>query len=566
VAEVTGAGSVPARDRGATAGKSFMAAGRRFTVVVPRESIRGAAAVLPWVILAGGLLVLVLVAALGLNAARRARAQEELDRIFTLSQDVIAVADFDGRFKRLNPAAEEILGYSEEELLTRPYLDLVYPADRDSTAAEADALAQGKPTVSFENRYLRKDGSFRILEWTVTPDVGNRLMYAVARDVTDRRSAEAEVKRLADEQAALRRVATLVAQGVAPGAVFGAVTGQVAELLGASAVTLARYDADRLTVVAQRGVAYVRVGERFPLGGANVTSTVTREQRTGRLVDFADATGEIGVLARRAGVQSMVSAPVVVEGRTWGVLVALWQDRDEVPDDAEQRLARFAELLDTAIANADSRDQLTASRARMLAAGDDARRRLVRDLHDGAQQRLVHTTLSLKLAQRALRENPTEAEARVAEALSAAERATAELRELAHGILPSVLIRGGLHAGVHALASRVDVIVDVDVSEERLHRDIEASAYFIIAEALTNVVKHAHATHAEVTASVEDELLHITVRDDGIGGADPAGHGLVGIADRVMALGGWLEIDSPAGRGTLLTARLPLSTGPGAQQ
>ena len=189
---------------------------------MPREPVQGAAAVLPWVILVGGLLVVALGGALALNAARRARAQEELDRIFTLSQDLIAVADFDGRFTRVNPAAEEILGYTEEELLARPYVDLVHPADRDSTAAEADAIAGGKPTVTFENRYVRKDGSVRVLDWRTTPDVENGLMYAVARDVTERRNAEAEVKRLADEQAALRRVATLVARGRPAKAVFDA--------------------------------------------------------------------------------------------------------------------------------------------------------------------------------------------------------------------------------------------------------------------------------------------------------------------------------------------------------
>jgi PAS domain S-box-containing protein len=455
----------------------------------------------------------------------------------------------------VNPAAEEILGYTQQELLARPYIDLIHPADRDSTAAEAEAIARGDPTVSFENRYIRKDGSVRVLDWTATPDVENRLMYAVARDVTERRKADAEVKRLAEEQAALRRVATLVAQGVAPSVVFDAVAAQVAELLAASAVSLARYDGDQLTVVAQRGSAHVGLGERFPLDGTTATAT----GRTARLVDFAEVDGEIGDSARKAGVRSMVSAPVVVEGRTWGVLVALWADRAVAAEDAEERLARFAELLDTAIANADGRDQLTASRARVLTAGDDARRRLVRDLHDGAQQRLVHATVTLKLAQRALRENPGEAEASLAEALLAAERATAELRELAHGILPSVLTRGGVRAGVRALASRLDLLIDLDVSSERFNPDIEASAYFIIAEALTNVVKHARAGHAEVTVTVQDETLHLTVRDDGIGGADPGGHGLVGLADRVMALGGRLDIESPTGGGTVISAELPLS-------
>jgi GAF domain-containing protein len=242
--------------------------------------------------------------------------------------------------------------------------------------------------------------------------------------------ARAEVARLADEQAALRRVATLVAHGAHPSAVFDAVTREVAEVLDASAVSLARYDDDVLTVVAQFGTAYVRIGERFPLGGTNVTSTVLRRGGTARLDDVADATGRIGDVARRAGVRSTVGAPVIVDGRTWGVLAAIWTDREPPPDDTEERMASFAELLDTAIANADSRDQLTASRARLLAAGDDARRRVVRDLHDGAQQRLVHTIITLKLAQQALHEDRSDADTLLAEALGTAERATAEVREL----------------------------------------------------------------------------------------------------------------------------------------
>jgi signal transduction histidine kinase len=172
----------------------------------------------------------------------------------------------------------------------------------------------------------------------------------------------------------------------------------------------------------------------------------------------------------------------------------------------------------------------------------------------------VHTMITLKLAQRALHENRSDAEALLAEALDNAERATAELRELASGILPSVLTRG-LRAGVDSIASRLDLPVEVDVDVERLPPDIEASAYFIVAEALTNVVKHAHATRARVRASVDEGVLTLEVRDDGVGGADPDGHGLIGIADRVDALGGQLLIESPDGDGTVLTARLPLSAG-----
>jgi signal transduction histidine kinase len=240
--------------------------------------------------------------------------------------------------------------------------------------------------------------------------------------------------------------------------------------------------------------------------------------------------------------------------------VQLLDPQIEIEVDSE-RMAKFAELLETAIANADSRDQLTASRARLVTAGDEVRRRVVRDLHDGAQQRLVHMIVMLKLAQRAFRENDETAESLVSQALEQAERGNAELRELAHGILPAVLTRGGLRAGVESLLSRLDLPVQMDVPASRFPAAIEASAYFIVAEALTNVVKHAHAKHAEVTASVGDGALCVEVRDDGIGGANPNGHGLLGLGDRATALGGHLQVESPPGGGTFLAATLPLPTG-----
>ena len=502
--------------------------------------------------------------ALGLNAARRGRAQAELDRIFTMSQDLIAVADFDGRFTRVNPAASEILGYTEEELLARPYVDLVHPADRDSTAAEADAIAHGKPTLSFENRYVRKDGSLKVLDWTTTPDVENRLMYAVARDVTERRQAEAEVERLADEQAALRRVATLVAEGAEPTAVFDAVAGEMEGLLDADQVALNRYEPGaEIAVLAHRGldVARTPVGSRLSHAGESVTATVRRTGRPTRMENYEGVPGPIAELARDSGLEVSVGAPIVVDGRLWGIVTASWKGEKSPPAGTEDRMARFAELLDTAIANADSRDQLTASRARLLSASDDARSRVVRDLHDGAQQRLVHTIVTLKLAQRAFREDHEKAESLIDEALVHAERSNAELRELARGILPSVLSHDGLRAGLNAFAARLDLPVQVDVPAERLPPKVEASAYFIAAEALTNVVKHSQAQRAAVTAFLEDGMLRLEVQDDGIGGADPGGHGLVGLGDRATALGGRLGIESPAGGGTCVSAALPLIAG-----
>jgi signal transduction histidine kinase len=239
--------------------------------------------------------------------------------------------------------------------------------------------------------------------------------------------------------------------------------------------------------------------------------------------------------------------------------VANWHGEKSPPADTEARMAKFAQLLDTAIANADSRDQLAASRTRLLTAGDEARRRVVRDLHDGAQTRLVHAIINLKLAAQALPASDDEAAWLVGEALTHAELGNEALRELAHGILPASLTNGGLRAGLDAVAARLEVPVRLDVPPERFAAEIEASAYFVVAEALTNVVKHAHAKHAEVRAFVEDGMLNVHVRDDGTGGADPGGHGLVGIADRVTALGGRFAVRDATGGGTLVAASMPFS-------
>jgi PAS domain S-box-containing protein len=376
--------------------------------------------------------------------------------------------------------------------------------------------------------------------------------------------ARAEVERLAEEQAALRRVATLVAEGAAPAAVFDAVAAEMEGVLGADGVTLSRYEPEEeVTVLAHQGANAARVppGTRVRHSGENVTSIVRRTKRPARLEHYEGTHGPIAELVRDLGVRASVGAPIIVDGQLWGCTIANWQSELSPPPETEERMAQFAALLDTAIANVDSRDQLTASRARLVTAGDEARRRVVRDLHDGAQQRLVHTIVTLKLAQRALREENGKAESVVGEALQHAQRANVELRELAHGIHPSVLTRGGLRAGVDAVVTRLDLPVEVDLPSERFAPEIEASAYFIVAEALTNVVKHAHADRAEVRAFVEDGMLHLEVRDDGVGGADSGGHGLVGLEDRATALGGQLKIESPAGGGTLVAATLPLSAG-----
>jgi PAS domain S-box-containing protein len=374
--------------------------------------------------------------------------------------------------------------------------------------------------------------------------------------------AREQVTALAEEQAALRRVATLVAEGAEPAAVFEAVAAETQALIGADGVSLSRYEpAEHVVVVAHTGSNAARVppGTRLSHEGHNLTSMVRRTERPARLEQFGDLDGAIGQLAEDFGVGASVGVPIIVDGRLWGATIAIWVGDASPPPDTEARMSQFAGLLDTAIANADSRDQLTASRARLLTAGDEARRRVVRDLHDGAQQRLVHAIVTLELAQRAFREGDGKAESLVGEALEHAQEGNAELRELAHGILPAALTRGGLRAGVDALVARLDLPVHVEVPADRFQAEVEASAYFIVAEALTNVVKHSHATRAEVRASVDDGYLRIDIRDDGSGGADPGGHGLVGMNDRVTALGGRLQIESPQRGGTRVTATLPLS-------
>ncbi len=372
--------------------------------------------------------------------------------------------------------------------------------------------------------------------------------------------ARAEATRLTAEQTALRRIATLVAEGSPPPVVFDAVITEVMEVLRADQMGLIRFEpGPEITVLAHRGrdVARAPAGTRIPLRGESVNATVYRTGQSARFDNFEHADGSImqGVADMRTG----IGTPIFVDGRLWGTITGGWMGAEPAPADAELRLTEFAELLALAVANADSRAQLTASRARMLAAGDDARRRVVRDLHDGAQQRLVHTIVTLKLAARALDEDGGSVRELVGEALEQASQSNAELRELAQGILPTVLTRGGLHAGVSSLITRLGLPVDVDLPPDRFSAGIEASAYFVVAEALTNVIKHAQAERATVTARVDDGMLRVEIRDDGIGGADVTGTGLLGIGDRVNALGGQLRIESPSGAGTIVTALLPVT-------
>jgi PAS domain S-box-containing protein len=547
----------------------FTDAGQRFDVLVPLEPVQGAAAALPWIILAGGLVVVALADVAELYASRRAKAKAEVDRLFTISPDLIVVAGFDGYFRRVNPAFESRLGYTQQEALSRPVLDFVHPDDRRPTEEEGQHLHEGQTTISFVNRYLCKSGSHRWIEWTATPVIEERLTYAVGRDVTERRQAESDLREaeeryrvLAETQAALRRVATLVARRASPGDVFAATTAEAGRLLHSDATALCRYEVDgSVTVIAAEPDPNmeVSIGAHYPLGADNVLGVVSRTGRVARRDSFDDATGEVAELARRGGVRSAVGAPVTVEGRPWGA-IAVWSKRGPLPGDTEQRLVAFTDLVATAIANTESRAQLTPSRARIVATADATRRQIERDLHDGAQQRLISLSFELRGVQDALPPELDDHRAALAQALDGLTSALDELREMAQGIHPAILTQGGLGPALKTLAHRSAIPVELDVrTDGGLPERVEVAAYYVVSEALANAAKHASASIVHVGVRTQDQILKVCVRDDGLGGADPnRGSGLLGLKDRAEAIGGSLSVENTPGGGTSLYVELPL--------
>jgi signal transduction histidine kinase len=373
--------------------------------------------------------------------------------------------------------------------------------------------------------------------------------------------ARTDLRRVAEEQAALRRVATLVARGAPPEEVFAAVTAEAGRLLIADLAFLTRYAPDGTgTAVgtwAAPGGRPVAVGNRLPLGGRNVTSLVFQTGRSARIDGYADTTGPFADFAREDGVRAAVGVPISVAGRLWGVMIM--DSRSELlPADTEARLAGFAELAAVAVANAQAQAELTASRARILTAADEARRRIERDLHDGAQQRLV--TLALMLSGISDRV-PADVRAEVDEVRDELAVTRRELRDLCQGVHPAILVEAGLGAAIRALARRSPLPVRVQLrADGRLPGSCEVTAYYVAAEAFTNAAKHANASAVDILIEQADGTLTVQIRDDGAGGADASrGSGLTGLRDRVEAVGGSMSLDSTPGAGTVLTVLLPVT-------
>jgi signal transduction histidine kinase len=393
---------------------------------------------------------------------------------------------------------------------------------------------------------------------------------ARARTVeADQRRREADVaaeraRVLAEQQAALRRVATLVARGVASSEVFSAVARELARSLGVYNAALLRYGTDGASVLVaatdEPGLPKMPVGERFPAEGQNIAATVFETRRAARLDSHDNVPGPAAARIRELGLRSGVGAPIVVDGRLWGVAVVGSSRPEPLPPDTEARVTDFTDLVATAIANAETRAQLTASRARIVAATDNTRRQLERDLHDGAQQRLVSLGLRLRMARTAIPPELQPVKAQISDIAQGLADVSEELREISRGIHPAILSKGGLVPALKTLARRSAVAVELELAvDRRLGESAEVAAYYVAAEALTNAAKHARASLVTVRVETDDVSLHLLIRDDGIGGADLSkGSGLIGLMDRVEALGGRMQISSRAGSGTALIIEIPL--------
>jgi signal transduction histidine kinase len=370
---------------------------------------------------------------------------------------------------------------------------------------------------------------------------------------------------LAELQASLRRVATLVARGVDPSEVFSAVAGELARCLDVQHSALLRYEPDGTAILlaGQKPGLKMRVSERLSIEGETIAARVFRTGRAARMDSHGNAPGPAAAYIRRLGVRSAVGAPIIVGSRLWGAAIVGSTRPELLPPDTEARVGDFADLVATAIANAETRSQLTASRARIVAAADDARRHLQRDLHDGAQQRLVSLALELRTAEASVPPELRPLKEQISHVVTGLADTLQDLREIARGIRPAILSQG-LGPALKTLARRSAVPVELDLDFDRqVPEPAKVAAYYVVAEALTNTAKHARASKVDVRVDTEGTNLRLLIRDDGIGGADSRkGSGLTGLIDRVEAHGGQMKISSPIGRGTSLLVTIPIEVSP----
>ncbi|MFG2041553.1 HAMP domain-containing protein [Dactylosporangium sp. NPDC048998] len=481
---------------------------------------------------------------------RIAELQAELDRFATSERQFAADRDQHARTTARQAVTAVVGGMAGAILVGCVVVGytarvIVRPVRR--AAAMAGHLARG-------------DLDQRVPE-TGTGEVGDLTRsFNVMGDSVQRRVEK--LVRAARKQAAVRRIATRVARGAAPAAVLDAAAADLQRLIGSDGAHVVRYESDGTAtfVGAWRSAGIdIPAGTRLPLDGHSVTATVLKTGRPARMDSYADAPGAIAAYLRRHHVRGAVGAPILVEGHLWGAVNATVTSTRSLAPDAEARLAEFADLLATAIANTRARCDLAASRFRVVVAADQARRQIERNLHHGIQQ-LIAITIQSGGAVSSVPPELQELRRHLSAVPDGLNGVLDDLREISRDIHPMILSDRGLQPALKALARRSGVPVELDVHlDRRLPEPIEMAAYHIAAEALANADRHARASHARLDVTVRDDKLHLTVHDDGVGGADPArGAGLRGLADRVDALEGSITIDSPRGQGTTLRAELPL--------
>ena len=429
------------------------------------------------------------------------------------------------------------------------------------SAVAAPVVIQGRlwgtiVAVTSQNEVLPAEMESRIAQFAGLITAG--IVNAESRDA---------LALLADEQAALRRVATLVAQGAEPAAVFSAVGDEIARMLGSSMSAVGRFESSadhtNLVIVGVGSGDAIETGSRWDPGDLPPVAGVLRTQRSVRMdeIDWS-AGGPVAEVARRAGVVSIVASPIFVEGHLWGAMTAC--DTKRLPPEAGERLEKFSELVATSIGNAESSAELSASRRRIVAAADEARRRIQRDLHDGMQQRLVSLGFALRSAQANLPPEQDDLRYQLSDVAAGLKAAVEDLQEISRGIHPVILSKGGLGPAFRVLARRSAIPVDLALATDaRFGEPIEVAAYYVASEALANAAKHSQASRIDISLDQRDGRLALSIGDNGVGGVDASrGSGLIGLTDRIDALGGTIAIDSSAGKGTCIVVTLPIAPKP----
>ncbi len=500
------------------------------------------------------LLTNVLVGQSRLRAAESDQRRREADMMAAFARSMLREPMSTEMFSGASARLTEVLD------LPAPYA-VLGPADAPVTAEQQrinlfdDGVAAGSLLVP---AVLSASDTRRVRR--IVPAL--EALLAAARD---RHELGEQTESLARQQAALRRVATLVAQRGEPDVVYPVAAAELADGLGVEHVSLVRFDGDDSCLVlaawdGDPGGHHLTVGERLPLGGYNASTLV---HATGECVavDYSNATGPIAERLRRRGFVSGLGVPIKLDDSIWGAVIVGSSDRRPAHD-IEARVLDFADLVATAVYNSETRGQLTRSRARVVAAADQARRMIERDLHDGAQQRIVSLGMELRAAQMTVPPGEEDLRERLDRSVETLSQVHTDLQELSRGIHPAILSRGGLGPALKTLARRSPVPVSLTISiPTRLPDTVEVAAYYVVAEALTNTAKYAHATEITIVATSDDGFLDLTVSDDGNGGADSAsGSGLIGLHDRIDTVGGTLTITSPTGVGTTLVVRIPAAS------